>query len=127
VIAISAVLSDCDAIEDMAVWGRTKEAWLCGFLVLTNGVPSEKTFLRIFQAQDPKEFGVAFRRWVAGAHVFMTNELQGSGSRVQLAPTPATDRDSPGKTPESACAACPRPAALKRRPGKRRIATVLSR
>lgn len=66
VIAISAVLSDCDTIEDMAEWGRTKEAWLREFLVLRNGVPSEKTFLRIFQALDPKQFEAAFRRWVAG-------------------------------------------------------------
>jgi predicted transposase YbfD/YdcC len=66
VIAISAVLSDCDTIEDMAEWGRTKEAWLRNFLVLRNGIPSEKTFLRIFQALDPKQFEAAFRRWVAG-------------------------------------------------------------
>ena len=65
VIAISAVLSDCDTIEDMAEWGRTKEAWLREFLVLRNGVPSEKTFLRIFQALDPKQFEAAFRRWVS--------------------------------------------------------------
>ena len=69
VIAVSAVLSDCDTIEDMAEWGRTKEAWLREFLVLRNlvlrnGVPSEKTFLRIFQALDPKQFEAAFRRWV---------------------------------------------------------------
>ncbi len=66
VIAISAVLSDCDTIEDMAEWGRTKEAWRREFLVLRNGVPAEKTFLRIFQALDPKQFEAAFRRGVAG-------------------------------------------------------------
>ena len=66
VIAISAILSDCDTIKDIAEWGRTKEAWLREFLVLRNGVPSGKTFLRIFQALDPKQFEAAFRRWVAG-------------------------------------------------------------
>jgi predicted transposase YbfD/YdcC len=42
VIAIAAVLSDCDTIEDIAEWGRTKEAWLRQFLVLKNGVASEE-------------------------------------------------------------------------------------
>ncbi len=32
VIAISAILSDCDTIEDIAEWGRTKEVWLREFL-----------------------------------------------------------------------------------------------
>jgi len=46
--------------------GRTKkEGWLRQFLPLKNGVASEKTFLRIFRAPDPKPFEVAFRRWVA--------------------------------------------------------------
>lgn len=49
VIAIAAVLSDCDTIEDIALWGREKEDWLRQFLVLRNGVASEETFLRIFR------------------------------------------------------------------------------
>ena len=66
VIAMAAVLSDCDTIEDIAYWGRWKEQWLREFLVLKNGVPSEETFLRVFRALDPKQFEFAFRRWVAG-------------------------------------------------------------
>ena len=66
VMAIAAVLSDCDTIEDIAHWGRKKETWLRGFLALRNGVPSEETFLCIFRALDPKQFEVAFRRWVSG-------------------------------------------------------------
>ena len=66
VIAIAAVLSDCDTIEDIAHWEREKEDWLRQFLVLRNGVASEETFLRIFRALDPKQFEAAFRRWVAG-------------------------------------------------------------
>ena len=44
VIAIAAVLSDCDTIEDIAEWGRTKEAWLRKFLVLSNGVARKIPF-----------------------------------------------------------------------------------
>ena len=83
VIAIAAVLSDCDTIEDIAEWGRTKEAWLRKFLVLRNGVASEKTFLRIFQALDPKQFETAFRRWVAGVVSTLTGVLGVDGKTVR--------------------------------------------
>lgn len=66
VIAIAAVLSDCDTVEDIAFWAKAKEAWLRRFLVLKNGVPSEDTFLRILRALDPKQFEQVFRRWVGG-------------------------------------------------------------
>lgn len=64
VIAICAVLSDADNVEDFAEWGRTKEAWLRNFLVLKNGIPSEKTFFRVFSALNPAHFEAVFRRWV---------------------------------------------------------------
>ena len=64
VIAIAAMLSDCDTVEDIAFWARAKVAWLRRFLVLKNGIPSEDTFLRVFRALDPKSFEIAFRRWV---------------------------------------------------------------
>jgi hypothetical protein len=66
VILIAAVLSDCDTVEDITFWARTKEAWLRRFLVLKNGIPSEETFLRILRALDPKQFEDVFRRWVGG-------------------------------------------------------------
>lgn len=66
VMAISAVLSDCDTIEDVAAWSRAHTAWLQQFLVLKNGVPSEDTFLRVFRLLDPKQFENCFRQWVSG-------------------------------------------------------------
>ena len=66
VILIAAVLSDCDTVEDITFWARTKQAWLRRFLVLKNGIPSEETFLRILRALDPKQFENMFRRWVGG-------------------------------------------------------------
>ena len=66
VIAMAAALSECDTVEDIiACWAQKKEGWLGQFLPLKNGVASEKTFLRIFRALEPKPFEVAFRRWVA--------------------------------------------------------------
>lgn len=66
VIAICAVLSDADHVEDLAEWARVKEGWLRRFLRLKNGIPSHDTFLRIFGALDPKQFEAVFRRWVSG-------------------------------------------------------------
>ena len=65
-IAICATLSDADSLDDFAVWGRIKEVWLRRFLVLKNVIPSQDTFLRVFEAIDPKQFEAVFRRWVSG-------------------------------------------------------------
>lgn len=65
VMAISAVLSDCDTIEDVAAWSRAHIAWLQQCLVLKNGVPSEDTFLRVFRLLNPKQFENCFRQWVS--------------------------------------------------------------
>jgi hypothetical protein len=64
VIAICAVLSDADRVEDLGEWARVKESWLRRFLRLENGVPSQDSFLRISRAIDPKQFEAVFRRWV---------------------------------------------------------------
>jgi predicted transposase YbfD/YdcC len=66
VIAICAMLSDSDSVEDFSEWGRLKLDWLRRFLVLKNGIPSQDTFLRVFRALDPKQFEAAFRRWTGG-------------------------------------------------------------
>lgn len=65
VIAMAAVLSDSETVEDIAYWGRRKEQWLREFLVLKSGVPSEETLLRVVRALDPKQFEFAFCRWAA--------------------------------------------------------------
>ena len=59
VIAVCAMLSDAESLEDIAQWGRAKADWLRRFLVLQNGIPSQDTFLRVFRVLDPKQcFGV---------------------------------------------------------------------
>lgn len=83
VIAIAAMLSDCDTVEDIAYWAYMKEAWLRRFLVLKNGIPSEDTFLRIFRALDPKQFETAFRRWVAGVVGALSGTIAVDGKTVR--------------------------------------------
>lgn len=63
-ITIFAVLSDCDTIEDLAVWSRMRITWLQQLHVLKTGVASEDTFLRVFRLLDPKQFEYCFRHWL---------------------------------------------------------------
>ena len=62
VVAICAMLSDADNFEDIALWGRLKEAWLRRFLTLKNGLPSHDTFERVFRLLDPERFEAVFRQ-----------------------------------------------------------------
>src|SRR3954467_12128566 len=64
VIAVCAVIAAAESFEDMADYGRCKEAWLRGFLALPNGIPSHDTFRRVFTLIDPDAFERVFLGWV---------------------------------------------------------------
>jgi predicted transposase YbfD/YdcC len=83
VMTISAVLSDCDTIEDVAAWSRAHTGWLRQFLVLKNGIPSEDTFLRVFRLLDPKLFESCFRRWVSGLIPNLSGTIAVDGKTVR--------------------------------------------
>lgn len=83
VMAVAAMLSDCDTVEDIAFWARKKEMWLRRFLVLKNGIPSEDTFLRIFRVLDPKHFEAAFRSWVSGVVGALSGTIAIDGKTVR--------------------------------------------
>jgi hypothetical protein len=83
VMTISAVLSDCDTIEDVAAWSREHIVWLRQFLVLKNGIPSEDTFLRVFRLLDPKQFEACFRRWVGGVIPNLNGTIAVDGKTVR--------------------------------------------
>lgn len=59
VIALLAVINGSTAWADMELFAHGRLPWLRTFLSLKNGVPSEDTFRRVFEAIDPKEFGGA--------------------------------------------------------------------
>src|SRR3954454_14626156 len=63
VIAVCAVLGEAETFEDIALYGRCKEAWLRGFLALPNGIPSHDTFRRVFTLIDPEAFERCFLGW----------------------------------------------------------------
>lgn len=66
-IAVCAVIAGADGWEQIAEYGRRKEAFFRGFLKLPNGIPSHDTFGRVFAALDPDAFAERFGRWMAAA------------------------------------------------------------
>src|ERR687890_271323 len=63
VIAVCAVLGEAETFEDIALYGRCKEARLRDFLALPNGIPSHDTFRRVFTPIDPGAFERCFLGW----------------------------------------------------------------
>ncbi len=66
VIAVCAVIACAESWEDIALYGRSKRAWLESFLELPFGIPSHDTFRRVFMLIDPDRFEAAFLSWVRG-------------------------------------------------------------
>jgi predicted transposase YbfD/YdcC len=67
-ITICAVIAGADGWTDVALFGKSKEAWLRTFLKLPNGIPSHDTFGRFFMLLDPVAFQRSFIDWVHAVH-----------------------------------------------------------
>src|SRR4051795_6950790 len=63
VIAVCAVIACAESWDDVALYGRSKQAWLRTFLDLPNGIPSHDTLRRVFMLIDPDAFEGCFTRW----------------------------------------------------------------
>jgi len=64
IIALFGIISGCESWEDVEDYGKTKEKWLRGFLVLEHGVPSADTCRRLFELMVPTELERVYREWV---------------------------------------------------------------
>src|SRR4051812_5968939 len=64
VIAVCAVIACAESWDDIALYGRSKLAWLRTFLELPNGIPSHDTFRRVFMLIEPDAFARGFAAWV---------------------------------------------------------------
>src|SRR5438093_13009293 len=56
VIAICAVIADCDDWSDIAQFAQKREPWFRRFLKLPGGIPTHDTFERGFAALDSRAF-----------------------------------------------------------------------
>ena len=64
-IAICAVICNCEAWDEVELWGEANEAWLKTFLELPNGIPSHDTFNRVFRLLEPAELQRCMSEWMA--------------------------------------------------------------
>src|SRR3712207_4228934 len=94
VIAVCAVIACAESWDDVALYGRSKLAWLRTFLDLPNGIPSHDTFRRVFMLIDPDAFERGFAAWVGSL-------VDGFGREVIAIDedTPALVRSEAGRSP----------------------------
>lgn len=75
VIAVCAVIACAESWCDIALYGRSKLAWLRTFLELPNGIPSHDTFRRVFMLIDPDAFEAGFAAWVGSLTASFEREV----------------------------------------------------
>jgi predicted transposase YbfD/YdcC len=75
VIAVCAVIACAESWCDIALYGRSKRAWLQTFLELPSGIPSHDTFRRVFMLIDPDAFEAGFAAWAGALAVGFEREV----------------------------------------------------
>src|SRR4029453_4910597 len=73
-IAVCAVIACAESWGDIALYGRSKLAWLGSFLELPNGIPSHDTFRRVFMLIDPEAFEAGFSAWAGSLMAGLKSE-----------------------------------------------------
>ncbi|HEY4720812.1 MAG TPA: ISAs1 family transposase [Anaerolineae bacterium] len=73
-IALVALLGDCDDWVEVEMFGQLHEAWFKRFLKLPNGIPSHDTFERVFARLCPKQMHRCFERWMSQLCQAVTGE-----------------------------------------------------
>jgi DDE_Tnp_1-associated len=90
-IAVCTLLPGGEGVQDMALCGQSKRAWLPTFLVLPNGMPSHATFGRVLARLHPERFHQCFLSWTrAAAHLTQGPLISLDGKTVQASFARAT-------------------------------------
>ena len=66
ILAVCAVICDCNSWVDIAEFCRIRLDWFRSFLHLPHGIPSHDTFGRVFARLNPLEFERCFILWAEG-------------------------------------------------------------
>ena len=64
VIALCAVIANCDDWQKVEVFAQERREWLATFLDLPNGIPSHDTFERVFDRLDPDVLQRCLLGWI---------------------------------------------------------------
>ncbi len=90
-VTVCAVICGADNWVDVALFGRSKEAWLRQWVELGHGIPSHDTFGRVFAMLDPEAFAGCFRGWMSSVQEATKSQVvaidgktvRGSGDRAR--------------------------------------------
>jgi len=93
VMAICAVIADCDDWSDIAQFARKRETWFRRFLKLPGGIPKHDTFERVFAALDGRAFQRCCIAWLHAAagligvgHIAIDGKTQRGSATAKLGP-----------------------------------------
>ena len=75
ILAVCAVICDCNTWVDIAEFGHSRLEWFQSFLPLPNGIPSHDTFGRVFALLNPEEFLRCFRLWAESLREALGGQL----------------------------------------------------
>lgn len=64
VIAICAVIANCNGWRDIALFAQKRATWFKRFLKLPHGIPSHYTFRRVFDQLHPRAFQSCLVAWI---------------------------------------------------------------
>ena len=87
VVAVCAVITCAESWDDIALYGRSKLAWLRTFLELANGIPSHDTFRRVFMLIDPDAFEAGFAAWASKQGLVLGQRcVEGKSNEITAVP-----------------------------------------